>query len=279
MDLDHRQTDFFDRNGYLVFEHAFDDREVAELRLAAAQLLEFLLNASLANRRTSARLDLRELPDGVPAVRKIQPFVDIAPRFAELARDPRLVRPIAQLQHGQPELMEDKFSFKQRIPIALPGLHVRRGMDDHFHAHADYAYHANHGYPENIVTSAIVLDDCTPDNGPFHVWPGTHKSYVPHEPLGESSHVVPPHRLDGPGVDVLAPAGSVIFFSDLVVHSSGPNATPDPRRILFFSYCLRGSMPDADTRNGPLRKTEELYEARYREMVAAGTYDDTEVHA
>lgn len=277
MDLELGQTDFFDRNGYLLLERAFDAAEVAELRREAAELLAFLVNASVANGRTSARLDLRELPDGTRGVRKIQPFVDLVPRFAALARDPRLVRPIAQLQRSEPELMEDKFSFKQRIAGALPGLHIRRGMDDHFHAHADYAYHADHGYPTNIVTCAIVLDDCTPDNGPFHVWPGTHKTFVPHEPLGDSSHIVPAERLEGEGLDVLAPAGSVIFFSDLVVHSSGPNATPDPRRILFFSYCPRGSMPDADTRNGPLRRAEEQFEARYRAMVAAGTYQ--EVHA
>lgn len=271
MDLDHRQLELFGRNGYLLLERVLDDGEVAELRLEARDLLEFLLDASLANGRTSARLDLRELPDGTRTVRKIQPFVDIAPRFAALARDPRLTRPIAQLQKSEPELMEDKFSFKQRIPGALPGLHVRRGMDDHFHAHADYAYHADHGYPASIVTSAIVLDDCIPENGPFHVWPGSHKTFIPHEPHGETSHIVPAERLDGEGVDLLAPAGSILFFSDLLVHSSGPNGTADPRRILFFSYCPRGSMPDADARNGPLRKAEEAYEARYREMVAAGT--------
>src|SRR5690242_18333232 len=115
MELTSEQVGLFDVNGYLVVDDVFNAAEIDGMRAAADALLELLVNSSLANGRTSARLDLRAPKSGVHVVRKVQPFVDLEPLFARLTRDPRIVQPVAQMQRGEPELMEDKFSFKQLI--------------------------------------------------------------------------------------------------------------------------------------------------------------------
>jgi Phytanoyl-CoA dioxygenase (PhyH) len=273
--LGNEQAEHFQKNGYLLVERMFDDGEVAAMRREADGLLELLVNSSLANGRTSTRLDLRELPAGGQVVRKIQPVVDLSPLFDRLAKDERLVGVLRRLQGDEPELMEDKFSYKQRLAEPVRGLETRKA-DDRFLMHNDYAYHVGHGYPPTIVTCGIALDDCTEEKGPFHVWPGSHSRHIEHEPVGERSHQVPADRLDPRGgIDVIARAGSAILFSDLLVHNSRPNVSAEPRRILFFSYCPRGSMPDADVRNRPVRRSETDWEQRYRALKAEGIYRDS----
>ena len=38
------------------------------------------------------------------------------------------------------------------------------------------------------------------------------------------------------GVDILAPAGSVMIFHALLVHNSRPNTSGRPRRIMIYSH-------------------------------------------
>jgi ectoine hydroxylase-related dioxygenase (phytanoyl-CoA dioxygenase family) len=74
------------------------------------------------------------------------------------------------------------------------------------------------------------------------------------------------------GVDILAPAGSVMFFHALLVHNSRSNTSGHPRRIMIYSpYPARVDMGD-DVRNGPGRHREQPYEQQYREMVARGEF-------
>lgn len=272
--LDDQQVAFFRENGYLTLP-LFSREDLPRMRREASSLLEFLVNSSLANQRTSARLDIRKTLDGAMVVRKIQPFLDISTAFAELARDERIVSIVRQLMGGvDPEPMEDKFSYKQYLNGPTPDIEAT-SADAAFHPHADYAYHVAHGYPPTIITCAVALDDCTADKGPFHVWPGTHKEFIEHADLGESSHIVEASRLAGREErDILVSAGTAIFFSDLLVHDSKPNKSQAPRRIIFFSYCPAGDVVDPDMRNAPTRRLEREHEMRYLQLKKRGQYRD-----
>lgn len=263
MELSVEQMAFFEESGFLMVPGVFSQLEIETMRAESAALLEFLINSSLANGRTSGRLDIRETSRGFQ-VRKIQPIVDISRCFRAIATDEKVVGPIRQIQEAEPELMEEKFTYKQTLPSVPAGLKTTRA-EARFLIHNDYAYHEAHGYPTTIVTCGILIDESPRDSGPFHVWPGTHKKNLKHEPVGEKSYQVPATALDpNGGGDIIAKAGSVVFFSDLLVHNSGPNLSPQPRRMLFFSYMPHGSVSDSDARNRPVRMAEAPFEAHYR---------------
>jgi ectoine hydroxylase-related dioxygenase (phytanoyl-CoA dioxygenase family) len=119
------------------------------------------------------------------------------------------------------------------------------------------------------------MDDSTVENGPLHVWPGSHRQHLEHEAIAGLGLQVLPDLIDFEGgVDILAPAGSVMFFHSLLVHNSKPNNTSQPRRIMIYSHYPARFHLGTDVRNGPGRRREQPYEQEYREMVASGAYAD-----
>jgi ectoine hydroxylase-related dioxygenase (phytanoyl-CoA dioxygenase family) len=133
------------------------------------------------------------------------------------------------------------------------------------------------GYPQSTLSTALVVDDCTPEHGPLHVWPGSHAEHVEHEPTpGEGAgRRVPPGELDGDGRDALAPAGSALVFNSLLVHSFWPNTSGAPRRLLIWSH-----YPDgveglyAGERMAPQRLRESPHEWTYQRLTERGEYPD-----
>lgn len=276
-ELDTKQIASFQKLGYLVLTDKFTKAEVQEMQLEANRLLEFLLNSSLANSRRSGRLDIKQLPSGKHIIRKIQPIVDISPTFSTLAKDERLLTPLRQLQGEEAALMEEKFSYKQPLPEPIKGIEVHLA-DDRFLLHQDYTYHVQHGYRPDIITCGIVLDDCTLENGPLRVWPGTHHELIPHENVmigNYRSYQVPESKINyQDGVDLTVPRGTLLLFHDLLVHSSSVNHTDNPRRILFFSYCPTSTPISFDTRNSPTRIAEFPYESQYQKLKQQGLFTD-----
>jgi hypothetical protein len=275
VELNEEQLSLFQENGFLLIPDVFSPGEIQSMRAESGRLLEFLINSSLANGRTSGRLDLRETPRGSKVVRKIQPVVDLSPCFRAVASDHRVIGPVRQIQDAEPELMEEKFSYKQVLPTLPRGLTTTKA-EAKFLLHNDHAYHLAHGYPATIVTCGILVDDSPAESGPLRVWPGSHRQNFVHESVNEKSYQVPAAAIDPEsGVDIVARAGSVIFFSDLLLHNSGPNLTSQPRRLLFFSYTPRGSVADPDMRNRPFRAAEAPFEQNYREAKLRNGFVDT----
>jgi ectoine hydroxylase-related dioxygenase (phytanoyl-CoA dioxygenase family) len=140
--------------------------------------------------------------------------------------------------------------------------------------HNDWAYYTAQQYPQDILSSAITLDECTVDNGPLHVWPGTHKTHLEHEKvdigLQVKTELIDP---DG-GIDILAPAGSVMLFHSLLVHNSRPNNTASPRRLLIYSHYPSRINMGIDVRNGPKRLKESPWEEEYHRIKSKGMYVD-----
>ena len=271
--LDADRLAAFDRDGYLVLPGVFDAGEVAAMRADADFILELVVNSSLANERQSRRLDIRRKQDGTMVVRKIQPIVDLALALARFSRDRRLLDPMTELMGDEPVLMEEKLNYKQPVPT-MEGFRVPAD-DDRFPVHNDWAYYRVNGYPKEIVSSAITIDECHRDNGPIRVFPGTHKRHVDHLRVRNGLEVpagtVDPDR----SVAVLAPAGSVMFFHSCLIHTSGPNDSGAPRRMMIYSHYPKSADLGFDIRNGPNRLHESPWEWRYQRMKATGAFVDS----
>ena len=265
------QLEQFQSAGYLVLPAAFGEDEIRRMRAEADGILELILNSSVALQRRSGRLDWRELADGTQIVRKIQPINDLSEYLAQVSNDPQLIQPMRQVMGHEPILMEEKLNYKQPLPQRIEGVEIQP-TDDRFPVHNDWAYYRAQDYPRDILSSAISMDDSTVESGPLHVWPGSHREHLEHDsvPLGlQVREGLIDH--DG-GVDILAPAGSVMLFHALLVHNSRPNTSGRPRRIMIYSHYPDRVDMGHDARNGPTRVREQPHEQQYRDMVARGEF-------
>ena len=271
--LDPEQTAAFDRDGYLVLPGVFGGDEVAAMRTDADFILELIVNSSLANERQSRRLDIRRKRGGTMIVRKIQPIVDLAFALAKFSADQRLLGPMSELMDDEPVLMEEKLNYKQPVP-SMEAFRVPAD-DDRFPVHNDWAYYKVNGYPRGIVSSALTLDECHEGNGPIRVFPGTHKRHIDHLRVRNGLEV-PRGTVDpDQSVAVLAPPGSVMFFHSCLIHTSSPNDSGAPRRVMIYSHFPKAAALGFDIRNGPNRLNESPWEWRYQRMKAAGEFVDS----
>jgi phytanoyl-CoA hydroxylase len=135
-------------------------------------------------------------------------------------------------------------------PIVLPRLRVSGDTGARLYweqavakppqARTELPWHQDNGYtpllPDEYVTCWLALDDADESNGCLWVLPGSHLH-------GTQRH----HNTDGPfrqgydgddtGVPVPVRRGSVLVFSSLLFHRSGPNVTDRPRRAWIIQYC------------------------------------------
>lgn len=108
--------------------------------------------------------------------------------------------------------------------------------DSSFPWHQDSGYvHEDH---EPYLTCWIALDDVTEQNGSVYLLPYPRsgiRSYVKHiwDPAVQDQAC---YFGDDPGMPVVVPAGSIVVFSSVVIHRSGPNHTNGVRRVYLAQY-------------------------------------------
>jgi len=264
----------YKETGFLVLERAFTRSEVIQMRREADRVLELLINSSVAHRRMSRRLNMcLSGPDQAQHVRRVQPVNDLSLLITRCSMDDRVSLPVRQLLGEESALMEEKIVYKQRLPKPVSGIDCQ-SHDDRFVVHSDYEYFRDQGYSPNLLTAAICLDDCTTQSGPLTVFPGTHTADFQHERTMYGRQAVETAYNRHSGIDLLAPAGSILFFHAKVLHSSSSNTTPRPRRLLLMSHVGGVAQEDADRRNGPIRRSESPFEWDYVRMKSRGEYTD-----
>ena len=259
----------FQEHGYVAMERVFSEEEVQRMRKEADEILELILNSSNSLERQSGRLDLVRNEAGF-LVRKIQPINDLSLYLSQISADSRLLDPMRALMNEEPILMEEKLNYKQPLPCLSFGFETKPRDTDRFPVHNDWAYYRAQNYPQGIISSAITLDDCPAESGPIRVWPGTHKSHLEHESVDIGLQVQPGLVDFEGGEDLLLPAGSVAFFSSLLVHNSRPNISEKPRRMMIYSHYPASAKMGVDVRNGPTRLREAPYEWEYTRMKLRG---------
>jgi len=97
----------------------------------------------------------------------------------------------------------------------------------------------------------IALDDISRDNGCLKVLPGSHRQYLDHQ-FFESEKAFQ-NRLNLRDLDLRESrelpmtAGSLMMFSDLLVHSSLPNSSGRDRWSLISTYRSRNQIDSSET--------------------------------
>lgn len=275
----------FAEQGYLVLPDVFSADEVRAAQREAERILEMVLDSSFVNRRRNPRIEI-DLGDATVTVRKVQPVNDLSQLLAAMSCDERLIAPMRQLMHDEPVLMEEKLNLKQTVDVGGRDFSfIHRTTPESFPLHHDWGYYRSQGYPRDIISSAIALDDCA-GRGPIRVIPGSHRIDAPMADdspsggggeWGGSGVVADGFMADVPRVPVEATAGSVMLFHALLLHDSEPNRSGQPRRVMIYSHQPRRHEPhgEPDRRNAPIRTYARDFEERWRTAVgtATGTTD------
>lgn len=147
-------------------------------------------------------------------------------------------------------------------------MYKKPGTESPFPWHQDNGY--NFVEPQCYVTCWIALSDATEENGCPWVVPGLHRrGTLEHwsTPLGYQCLEDPPQA-----VPVPVAAGSIVVFTSLTPHATGPNRTRDVRKATIVQMAPDGTCqtkPDADTsellrvmQKDPLRQFEILRAGR-----------------
>lgn len=148
--------------------------------------------------------------------------------FYQFASDARLTEVLRQLLPEGVMFLSDKIVFKtSQYRFATPW-------------HQDESYWK---YTRPKISTWVALDDVTEQNGAMKVLPGSHARLWAHQDAGgagtngEFVNVISELEADVTGELVCAmKVGSVLFFSDRLVHSSYPNISGQERYALIGTY-------------------------------------------
>jgi len=116
-----------------------------------------------------------------------------------------------------------------------------QGMKFSWHQDSGYVKHVDPGAGNHkpYLTCWCALDDVTEDNGTVYLLPhsraGTKNKILDHAEEEGTNDLIG-YTGDDPGDLIEVPAGSIVCFSSLNLHRSGPNTTDNFRRVYLPQY-------------------------------------------
>ena len=213
------QAAAYDDDGFFVLEDAFDPDELlavlAEIDPREAEL-EDLLRQADGGRVFIARAD--EITFTTHLAKQstvLRDFVS-GPVFRDLTFD--LIGPDVRLYWDQ-------------------AVYKKPGTDDPFPWHQDNGY--TFIEPQQYLTCWVALTDATVDNGCPWVVPGLHRLGTLAHEASDLGFVCLREAEDA--IAVPARAGSIVVFSSLTPHSTGPNHSDGVRKAYIVQYAPDGA--------------------------------------
>ncbi|MCQ6561236.1 phytanoyl-CoA dioxygenase family protein [Paenibacillus mendelii] len=164
---------------------------------------------------------------GTPYFSKFGPCIQYDPSFLEIAMHPQIMSCAQDIVGGPVRYEEQECSINSKHPddnhIDVKKLGWHRGIG------TDYSVFKGEGRKHYLWIKAIVfLTDIGPDDGGTSVIPGTQSTGT----IGELVPDLEPwmvHRAQGS-------AGSVLFFSEALIHSVTPILSDKKRYIMITGY-------------------------------------------
>ncbi len=221
---------FYREQGYLVVPDVLDAATVEAARREMARLLE-------GARAVTDHTDVYDLEPGHrrddPRVRRIKQPHRHFPLFRDLMRHPRLVAILGDLLGNAVRLHGSKINLKS----------PRYGSPVEWHQDWAFYPHTN----DDLLAVGVMLDDCTSDNGPLLVVPGSHRgSTFYHHADGHFCGAIDPATIRDEiarAVPLTGRAGSMSFHHVRLVHGSAQNVSRLPRTLLLYEYAAADAWP------------------------------------
>ena len=217
------------RDGYLVIEKLIPDELMVQLRQTTRTFVEAIADGTL----DGERLDSFEGPDGVRQLRRIVDPEKVHGTYDQVMRHAPLVDIVETLLGGTVRFDHGKLNFKPPSGGAA------------VEWHQDWAF-----YPQtndDMLAVGVMIEDCTLDNGPLMVVPGSHKGPVyDHHKEGHFVGGVHSQLLQDvlpDAVTLTAPAGSISIHHVRTLHGSSANRSAVNRPLLLFNYVAVDAFP------------------------------------
>ena len=258
--LNTSQIEFYRENGYVIVPDVVGPDVLAKARAKLAELIE-------KSREVSASDAVYDLEDAHtprnPRVRRIKdPHIN-GEIYGKMLKSPELMDLVVQLIG--PDLRMDHT--KLNIKPARGGEPVEWHQDWAFYPHTN----------DDILEVGVMIEDCTLENGPMLMIPGSHRGPVfDHHHDGYFAGAIDPAAagLDiGKAVPVTGQAGSISLHHVRTVHGSRDNLSDRDRPLLLFGYVAADAWPlradwfhDLDSFNAKMLRGKPTLEPRLREV-------------
>ncbi len=122
--------------------------------------------------------------------------------------------------------------------------------------------------PQQYLTCWLALTDATEENGCPWVVPGLHRLGTLAHAYSDTGFVCLHDPEDA--VAVPAPAGSIVVFSSLTPHSTGPNRTDAVRKAYIVQFAPTGAAVLRRGPDGAATRVTADDESRQYEVLRAG---------
>jgi phytanoyl-CoA hydroxylase len=225
-----RDVAFYRDRGYVVVPDILDRETLQRLREVMADVLA-------GARDVTGHTQLYDLEPGhrpdAPRVRRIKTPHRFLPDFEKLCRDPRLVAILQKLLGPAVRLHGSKLNVKA----------PRYGSPVEWHQDWAFYPHTN----DDLLAVGVMMDDCTLENGPLLVVPGSHREPVyDHHADGVFCGAVDPASIKAEiarAVPLTGSAGSMSFHHVRLLHGSAQNVSDLPRALLLYEYAAADAWP------------------------------------
>lgn len=254
--LSEERVAFYRSEGYLVLEKCIPDNIITALRAEIARFEEEARGLTESNER----LDLEDshTPE-IPRVRRIKVPHTTSEVVKSLLHSDHILAPVRDLIGPDVRLHGSKLNMKS----AGYGAAVEWHQDFAFYPHTN----------ADVLAVGVIIDDMESENGPLHVFPGSHKGPVyDHHMDGVFAGAM---DLAACGFDITdaaeltGPAGSISIHHGHVVHGSALNRSNRSRRILFLEMTAADAFPIA----GGTTKFESIEEFNSRILCGEPTFE------
>jgi ectoine hydroxylase-related dioxygenase (phytanoyl-CoA dioxygenase family) len=213
-----RQREQFQREGYFILPEVIPAEHLEVLRASCDRLIE-LMHQEMDRLGT----------DHIHISHRGKRY-HIAKRYAEAPGLDRYVFSPLMAEICQATIGDTAFLFYDQYVVKA----AEQGISFSWHQDSGYL-----GFPHTpYVTCWAAVDDMTLQNGTTYVMPFSRigiRTLVEHIRDPVTGDKVG-YFGDEPGVPAIVPAGSVVVFSSLTFHRSGPNTTEAMRRAYVTQY-------------------------------------------
>lgn len=228
--LTDKQIQDYRKEGFILVPDVLSSDEVRWLRDVTDEFIE-------KSRSVTDHNDVFDLEDGhsaaQPRVRRIKYPHRHHQAYAELARHPIVVKVLQDLWGPNVRFQSSKLNMKAA------------GFGSPVEWHQDWAFYPHTN--DDLAAEGLMLDDCTPENGPLLVIPGSHRGPIhDHHANGRFCGAINPLTC---GVDfskavaLTGKAGSMTVHHVRTIHGSAPNLSNASRRLLLLMHRAADAWP------------------------------------
>jgi phytanoyl-CoA hydroxylase len=235
--LTQEELERYDRDGYLVIEDAVPAARLAEVIAETERM--YNVAYTITDGTSMLDVDPAHTPE-IPRVRRIKSQHEHSDFFHDFAGEPLIMDLLDPIMPSGIRVHNTKINMKS----AEVGESIEWHQDWAFYPHTN----------DDVLAIGIYLDDCTEENGPMMVVPGSHKGETyNHHADGYFCGAIDPAELDGEiekAVPLTGPAGTLTIHHARLLHGSAFNRSDKGRRFLLQAYAAADAWPLADLKGG-----------------------------